>query len=57
MTSWQIARPTETESRGKRRQLQPTTELVIEVARDAARRQAEDLAHNQNFMFRQRQAA
>jgi transcriptional regulator with XRE-family HTH domain len=57
MASWQIAAPAETESRGKRRQLQPTTEFVIQVARDAARRQVEVPAHNQNFMFRQRQAA
>lgn len=55
--SWQIARPAETESRGKRHQLQPTTELVIRLARDAARRQIEVPAQNQNFVLKQRQAA
>lgn len=55
--NWQIARPLEMESRGKRRQLQPTTELVIQVAREAVRRQKESLAHNQNAVLSQRQAA
>lgn len=57
MASWQIAGSSETESRGKRRQPQPTKELVIQVARDAARRQVEAPAHNQNLVPRQRQAA
>ena len=57
MVSWQVAGPAETESHGKKRQLQPTTELVMQVARDAARRQVEVSVHNQNFVIGQRQAA
>ena len=54
--SWQLEGPVHMDSRGKRPQLQPTTEMVIQVARDAGRRHAPP-AHNQNFLHRQRQAA
>jgi len=53
--SWQIEGFAD--SVGMRRQLQPTTEMVFQAAKDPARRHLQAPAHNQNFMHRQRQAA
>jgi transcriptional regulator with XRE-family HTH domain len=54
---WEVEEPSEATYRGKKREPQPTSEIVFQVARDATRRRAWGPAHNRNSMSEHRQAA